>query len=327
MVVGLAGVDPSYLKDNLSQLPFLAACTRPMPLRLYHGPHPRRSIFSLLFYRPKEKEKRKLMMGAGRPRSDSAVSGCLPNGEEDEEEEDADEEDDDLAEEDAAAAPQCNGAGNSSGSHNGEEEEDDKTVSVEPFEQYVLGLNQLKLAGFPLLPEDLAGRIRRRSVDRTNMAAERGGGMEDDDEDDDDIGCPVDGWVGDCEEAEAAAAVVEEEAAAWAGRAWLERDAEGKWQGTADGALVPTLEEAQRILATLDGVKVGGLSLCFYETLGGRDPEEEQPPCTRGLLVVLAETYDAAAGIDPSFPIHTHRQQTRWRRSIARCAKRRRAWR
>ena len=50
VVISLAGVDPAYMQDNLSQLPFLQACTRPVPLRLYRGPHPRRCIYSLLFY-------------------------------------------------------------------------------------------------------------------------------------------------------------------------------------------------------------------------------------------------------------------------------------
>lgn len=289
MVVGLAGVDPAYLKENLSQLPFLAACTRPMPLRLYHGPHPRRSIFSLLFYRPKEKERRKQKLvaagaTAGRGRSDSAVSatGCLPSDEEEgeggrrgEDEEEDDDDDDDLAEEDAAAAvaqpdAEVVGAGDGGG-----DDDEDRTVSVEPFEQYVMGLTQLKLAGYPLPPQDLAGRVRRQGK---VGAAEEG---EEDDEDD--IGCPVN-WHEDFEEEgqqQQQDGGEDGEGSGGGGPAWLECDAEGRWGGTEGGALVPTLEEAQRILGTLDGVKVGGINLCFYETLGGRDPEATPPPpCT-----------------------------------------------
>jgi hypothetical protein len=295
VVIGLAGVDPAYLVENLTQLPFLSSCARPMPLRLYHGPHPRRSIFSLLFYRPKEKEARRLEKGPRRARSDSAVSasGCLPSDEEEgegngwggeeEEEDDEDEDDDDLAEEDAAAAPRATAGGGDGGGGGGDDDddEDDRTVSVEPFEQYVMGMTQLKLAGFPLPPQDWAGRIRRRamSVDRQSAASGGAGG----DSDDEDLGCPVicseGGYGYGGEEGEEEAAAAESNRGGEAGlRAWLESDAEGKWGETEGGALVPTLEEARLILGRLDGVKVGGLSLCFYETLGGRDPEATPPP-------------------------------------------------
>ncbi len=133
-----------------------------------------------------------------------------------------------------------------------------------------MGLNQLKLAGFPLPPQDLAGRIagkrRRRAASVDQQSA--GAGAEED-EGDDDVGCPVicseGGYGYEVEE--------EEEQEGGVTPAWLECDAKGKWGDTQGGALVPTLEEARRMLGRLDGVKVGGLSLCFYETLGGRDPE------------------------------------------------------
>jgi hypothetical protein len=45
------------------------------------------------------------------------------------------------------------------------------------------------------------------------------------------------------------------------------------------GSLVPSLEQAKAILARLPGHKLTDAAPTFYETIGGRDPEEV-PPCT-----------------------------------------------
>jgi hypothetical protein len=82
--------------------------------------------------------------------------------------------------------------------------------------------------------------------------------------DDDDVGCPV---TADGEDLPG----VEQK------RAWLDCDEEGRWGGGTGGELLPSLEEARRILGGLNAIKVGGVTCCFYETLGeeGREGGEE----------------------------------------------------
>ena len=126
-------------------------------------------------------------------------------------------------------------------------EDDDVTVSVNPAERYVLSLPQLKLAGFPLPPQGIVGG-------KEESKAHGFDSDEDPEDDDEDVGCPV-------------AAVGEEGHGRTGAPAWLQCDEEGRWGETRD--LVPSLEEAQRILGGLNAIKVGGVTCCFYETLGG----------------------------------------------------------
>ena len=277
VVVSLAGVEPAYMQENLSQLPFLQACTSPVALRLYHGRHPRRCIYSLLFYpRPKQggrEEEEKGCGGAGEGENGALESKEVKKGrkrgrsngndyddeEEEGEEEEGEEEEEEEEKEEVEGLP----------------EDDDVTVSVDPAERYVLSLPQLKLAGFPLPP---GGVIVREPPSRSPREKEGGRGHHDDEEDDgdeeeregwtdDDIGCPVIAKGGDME----STAGVEKKIR------WLDCDEEGRWGGET-GELLPSLEEARRILGGLNAVKVGGVTCCFYETLGeegSKEGEEE----------------------------------------------------
>lgn len=57
VVVGLSGVDSQYLQDNMSQLPFMQACSKALPITYFKGQGVRKAIYPLLFYKPEKGAK------------------------------------------------------------------------------------------------------------------------------------------------------------------------------------------------------------------------------------------------------------------------------
>jgi hypothetical protein len=57
VVVGLSGVDSQYLQENMSQLPFMQACSKALPITYFKGQGVRKAIYPLLFFKPEKGAK------------------------------------------------------------------------------------------------------------------------------------------------------------------------------------------------------------------------------------------------------------------------------
>jgi hypothetical protein len=138
VVVGVSGVDNQYLGDNLSQLPFFSACSRPMRVRYFKGATPKRALFTFLYYA--KGTARKGGEGLG-DLSTGATAG----------EEDDDDDDDDDADDGRTASAEGGGAGGRGAAVTGPAPSE--AEAGDPLERLVLSRSQLELWGFPVPTE------------------------------------------------------------------------------------------------------------------------------------------------------------------------------